>query len=277
MLNIRSIHTASSILISALVLVSPLSIYTTAWWHHALFLTSTQTVEYTYTVPKSSSLTLHALNGLIKLSPGSSENSVNIKAIKKGTKEELPLTTLESNLTGDMLTLKTQQKESADFPSPITVDYIIEIPKNINKIVIEAKNGPINIENIDSTFDIKLECGDITIKNARKNSTLNIYQRGNISLTQKSLLPHNALFLETMQGSITLIVPSKINAQLNARTLNGRLTCDIPIILDSRKTKLNKDFWLRVKREAQGTLGIGGATILVETTRGNIMIKGQDL
>ncbi len=66
---------------------------------------------------------------------------------------------------------------------------------------------------------------------------------------------------ETVNGSIRLVVPEQINADVEIRTTNGRITTDVPIST-TRATRLR----------VEGTLGEGGSDLLLKTVNGSITL-----
>ena len=70
---------------------------------------------------------------------------------------------------------------------------------------------------------------------------------------------------KTVNGSIRLEVPEQLNADLEIRTTNGRITTDLPITT-TRATR----------RRVEGTLGEGGADLRLKTVNGNITLGPVD-
>ena len=66
---------------------------------------------------------------------------------------------------------------------------------------------------------------------------------------------------ETVNGGIRLEVPEQINADLEIRTTNGRITTDLPITT-TRETR----------RRVEGTLGAGGPDLRLRTVNGSITL-----
>ncbi|MDZ4153189.1 hypothetical protein, partial [Methylicorpusculum sp.] len=67
-------------------------------------------------------------------------------------------------------------------------------------------------------------------------------------------------------------LPQGTNANLQAKTDQGCLTCDHFITLNPMTTQLDHESWNRFKKEADGILGTGDATIKVCTAHGDIRI-----
>lgn len=68
---------------------------------------------------------------------------------------------------------------------------------------------------------------------------------------------------ETVNGSIELDVPDDLDAEIDARWLNGGIESELPLTLRGRFSK----------RRARGTLGAGGPLIALSTVNGSITIR----
>ena len=66
---------------------------------------------------------------------------------------------------------------------------------------------------------------------------------------------------ETVNGSIRLEVPKQVNADLEIRTTNGRITTELPVTT-TRSTR----------RRVEGTLGEGGPDLRLKTVNGSITL-----
>jgi hypothetical protein len=67
---------------------------------------------------------------------------------------------------------------------------------------------------------------------------------------------------ETTNGSLVLAVPSDLEAELEARCLNGNFYSELPITVESSQRP----------REVHGKLGRGGAPIHLHTVNGGIRL-----
>ena len=70
--------------------------------------------------------------------------------------------------------------------------------------------------------------------------------------------------LESVNGIISLQIPAKANAHLDAETLNGNISSEFGLTVE-------KGEW--IGRSMEGLVGSGGARIAIETINGNIDIK----
>jgi DUF4097 and DUF4098 domain-containing protein YvlB len=67
----------------------------------------------------------------------------------------------------------------------------------------------------------------------------------------------------TVNGSIELDVPDDVDADVEARWVNGRLETDLPLRLQGSIGR----------RSASGTFGQGGPELRLETVNGSIRIR----
>ena len=67
---------------------------------------------------------------------------------------------------------------------------------------------------------------------------------------------------ETTNGSLVLAVPSDMQADVEARCLNGNFSSELPITMESNQRP----------REMHGKLGRGGAPIHLRTVNGGIRV-----
>jgi hypothetical protein len=251
-----------------------------AWsWKKPLILFNREEIEdYEYPVKGKSTCTIETLEGSVTIKPAT-KPLLSITMTKKGIEEELPGTTIDTKMGNGNIIIKTEKKEP---DHSVTVDYQIAIPPSITKITIMNGSGPLTIEDVPCSLDIKTKAGKVTITNATRTVKVRS-DKGSIYLDQKSLSAQDSLFLEAMKGSVELSLPHQINADLNAHTLNGELTCTIPVTLAPRRTILTRETWRRLKREARGTLGFSDALpktpaspITIDVVKGNISIKARE-
>jgi hypothetical protein len=76
------------------------------------------------------------------------------------------------------------------------------------------------------------------------------------------LLDKTGATAETTNGSLVLAVPSDMQANVEARCLNGNFYSELPITMESTQRP----------REMHGKLGHGGAPIHLRTVNGGIRV-----
>jgi hypothetical protein len=236
------------------------------------FMTSEEEIEFgTLHIDPDYAITIKALDGAVTLKPSQSNLVINV--VKKGLEEELPSTVVTKRIDkgAKTVTLETVEK---DPDSPIQLDYNISVPENLKKIIIQGRNCDVHTSGLDADYDVTTDNGKITLQQTRKNVKAVVSQQGSIEIEHEALPDTTSIFLQAMQGDVTVSLPKNVNAALKATTLKGEVTSNIPVTLESRTSVLTKESWKRLQREITGTLGNGGAPITIDVTKGDITING---
>ena len=95
---------------------------------------------------------------------------------------------------------------------------------------------------------------------------------GKVNVTYKTVPSTSSINLETASGNIMLALPTDTNAEIRGHTKYGTLISDHLITLKPQITKLDSFAWNRYRKEVDGTLGSGEATIALRSTNGNLKI-----
>ena len=147
----------------------------------------------------------------------------------------------------------------------------IIIPETVELRAINTNKGSIEIKNLNAPIHVSTYDGKIKINNSAQ-SVIAKTTNGSIKVKQKELNKDSSIFLETLNGDVDLFLPKGINASLQGKTSKGVLTSELEITLHPITTKLNKETWERMKREASGTIGNEGAPITIDVNKGDIHI-----
>ena len=227
-----------------------------------------------------------------------------MKATKQASKEEfLAGTVIQTTIGPNTVAIETKHNNKKNkaivqyeliVPSSaklhVAVDKgSINVGKISSSIRATTKEGDINVNNTNGTVIASSDYGTITIKNSTGNiraatekgniivdgSTRNVVaktKKGSICTTCKKVPALDTISLSAESGSIMLALPKRTNAEVLARTARGKLTCEHYVTVKPQTVQLNKKTWSRLKKEVDGTLGTGEATIKLTTGSGNIKI-----
>ena len=160
------------------------------------------------------------------------------------------------------------------------VKYEIKVPENVELEKIRTTNGSVYIYGPLGDVDVQSTNGDVTVDGASGRlsfSTTNgsvdasdvqgeiqaHSSNGSIHLEVASITGN--ISVRTTNGSISLTVDSPdINADLEARTTNGRIYVDFPLTISGGWSS---------RRAVEGKIGEGGPLISLKTTNGSVKIK----
>ncbi len=219
-----------------------------------------------YTIDKMASLEIKNINGDIIITAWDKKDVIAIDIVKNGTKEELDQTTFAISTKQGKAVITSQ---ATDENRAAILTYTITAPAQAAVKVVSTKQGDISIKGMQGSIQVSTQKGSIDINDSTKTIVAKT-AKGAITIKQKALGEPNSIFLEALRGNVTLSLPQDIQATLQANTLQGVITSKQEITLQPMTMKLNKQAWERIKREVQGTIGVGGAPITIDVTKGNI-------
>lgn len=225
------------------------------------------------------SFSLKNVNGTITIRTWSKEN-VEIKAVKstKYGRERLDKVKIEIESSPDFVSVETVYPKLRNIR--VNVSYEVKVPSGANlqkvssvngnvdisgplgEVTASTTNGKVNLTNASGTVSLSTTNGGIEAKDIKGDlqaKTVN----GSIDLEIDDL--KDDVKATTVNGSVSVkfFDFKEINAFLEAKTVNGRISCDFPITL--------KNFRMS-KHNLEGQLGEGGAQIYLRTVNGSVKI-----
>ena len=211
---------------------------------------------------------------------------VKMKAVKRARAESedaarmlLEKTTVQFDRTEQGIDIRTAAPKKPGRNRNVSVAYTVTVPKEID-LEMKTVNGTIEVKDISGAVDAKTTNGRIGltgIVGAIQAKTTN----GKISLLEV-LGPINA---KTANGSITVAVGGSGEQQheIRAATTNGGIEVTLPTGLNANlkastvNGKINTDFPVTVKglisKSVDGVINGGGELIHLRTVNGSIRLK----
>jgi putative adhesin len=142
------------------------------------------------------------------------------------------------------------------------VRFDVKVPAGV-KFIGKTVNGDVTAESLNGDAEGHTVNGSVklsTTGNARANTV-----NGSLDVTMgRAEFPEGAKF-STVNGGITLRVPSYMNAHLKASAMNGSIESDLPITATGAIRRGRVD----------GTIGSGGQELQVSTVNGSIRLRAQ--
>lgn len=156
-----------------------------------------------------------------------------------------------------------------------SVSYQFLVPRSTN-LKLNAHNGGISIGNVDGSLEFQTLNGGLSLKNLSGDVRGRTTNGGiNVTLTGNSWRG-SGLDLTTTNGGIHLSMPASYAARVEAGTVNGGFSSDIPA-LNITQEDLRGSEWTRHRAKRIDTvLNGGGAPIKVTTTNGGVRITSQN-
>jgi DUF4097 and DUF4098 domain-containing protein YvlB len=198
------------------------------------------------------------------------QNSVKVDAIKRAySRERLSEVTIDVQSAADVLTIKTKYPEDRNYnggnraDSWASVEYTVTMPRRAQLDGAELVNGSLDVEGVQGSVRASLVNGTVKASDLGgevKLSTVN----GGIEANVAALATTKGVQLNSVNGSIVLVVPSGISADVKASTLHGAITNDFGLQVDDGQY---------VGHSLSGQIGSGGARIRLNNVNGSIAIK----
>jgi DUF4097 and DUF4098 domain-containing protein YvlB len=144
-----------------------------------------------------------------------------------------------------------------------SVAYELQVPRKA-ELRLDATNGGISVEDVRGRVEARtvnggIQLGDVggDIRGETVNGGLRVELAG-------EKWDGAGLDLKTVNGGVSLAVPSGFSGELDARTANGGISVDFPITVTGL---------LNNRRQITATLGSGGPRIRLSAVNGGISIS----
>jgi hypothetical protein len=220
------------------------------------------TREFTQTYPlrADGSFELNNVNGTVRIE-GWDKDVVEVHAVKTTPDREsnLDLVAIDVDSRPDALTISTRypQEEGVE----VAVDYTVHVPRRAQLTHVTNVNGTLRMMDLDAIGDLHTVNGNIEIYEGGGDVHAHT-TNGNVYLELKHPGDAHGTFAETTNGSVLLAIPSDLQADLEARCMNGNFSTELPFMMQGAAQP----------RVMHGKLGHGGVPIHLGTVNGAIRV-----
>ena len=198
------------------------------------------------------------------------QNSVKVDAVKRAySQQRLSDVTIDVVNTPDSVKIKTKYPENKNYggrnreDNAASVEYTLTVPRRANLEGAELVNGSLDVEGIQGDVQASLVNGTVRAEGLGgevKLSTVN----GGIEANVATLDGAKTVNLNSVNGSIVLVVPSGASADVKASTLHGSITNDFGLTVEDGQY---------VGHNLSGQIGSGGTRVRLNNVNGSIAIK----
>ncbi|HUO17429.1 MAG TPA: DUF4097 family beta strand repeat-containing protein [Verrucomicrobiae bacterium] len=226
----------------------------------------TEEFHQTYPITPNGRVELDNINGDVHISSWD-RNEVKVDAIKYAdTKERLDEATIDVDSGKDYVSIKTRYRDHdltfnwGSHNNPATVEYTITVPRNAALDKIELVNGALDVAGVSGEVRASSVNGRIAAHDLAGRTRLEtVNGRLEASFNQ---LAGNSVELSSVNGSVSLTIPSDSQAELEASTVSGGIDNDFGL-------HVHHQF---VGHDLRGQLGNGGTRIKLDDVNGGIQI-----
>lgn len=228
--------------------------------------------QQTYPLSANGRVSLENLNGSVKIAVWD-RDEVQVNAVKRAyRRERLNEAKIEVNATADTIRIKTTypnwnqtftDEQKGRYNNPALVDYTVTVPRNVRLESVDLVNGSLEVDGVEGDVKASSVNGRVIARGLAGEAKLSTVN-GSLEATFTKLDEAKPITLGSVNGSVTLIIPSDANAAVRAGTVHGGISNDFG---------LNVEHGDYVGHELNGQIGTGGPRIKLGNVNGHISIK----
>ena len=225
----------------------------------------------TYPLSATGRVSLENINGGVQIKVWD-RAAVQVDAIKKAyRKERLDEAKIEVTASEENIRIKTEYPEANQnfyggerrYNNPAIVEYTLTVPRKAALESIELVNGSLDIDGVEGDVKASSINGKVMARGLTGEARLSTVN-GPLQAVFTQLDESKPISLNSVNGSLMLIIPSNSNASVRAGTVHGGIT---------------NDFGLQVRHgeyvghNLEGQIGSGGPRIKLDNVNGSITIS----
>lgn len=225
--------------------------------------------EQTYPLAKNGNVSVSNVNGSIVVEAWD-RDEVRLEATKiADTKETLADVDIKVEATADSFSVQADykswnwnDKKNENRNRRLEVEFRLSVPRTAVLNEIETVNGSVTVSNFTNVTKVSAVNGNVTATNLKGTANLSTVN-GHVMADFDRVDASSKINLSTVNGQVSLVVPSDVNATIKADSLNGNITNDFG--LPVRKGQY-------VGRDLYGRVGSGEAQIKLNSVNGPLSI-----
>lgn len=230
----------------------------------------TEEFHQTYPLSATGRVNLANINGGVKIKVWD-RAAVQVDAVKKAyRRERLEEAKIEVTATEENIRIKTDYPEETQtfrsgegrYDNPAIVEYALTVPRKATLESIELVNGPLDIDGAEGNVKASSVNGTVTARGLMGETKLSTVN-GNLQATFMQLDESKPISLGSVNGNVTLVIPSDANASIRAGTVHGTISNDFGIQVKHGEY---------VGHNLEGQIGNGGPRIKLGNVNGGIRI-----
>jgi hypothetical protein len=162
-----------------------------------------------------------------------------------------------------------------------TVKFTVRVPRDL-RVGANSVNGSVTVRDVGAEVRATSVNGGVEVRNANGRVRANTVNgavdvntsigpvsaqtvNGNVEARMATLQGTDDMDFRTVNGSVTIIVPARFDAEFRFDTVHGGITSDFPMTLTGRFGP----------RHARGTIGSGGRDIRASAVNGSIELRKE--
>jgi DUF4097 and DUF4098 domain-containing protein YvlB len=225
----------------------------------------------TYPLSPTGRISVENLNGGVQIKVWD-RAEVQVDAVKRAyRRERLAEAQIDINATQDNIRIKTEypdlnqnfRSDDRRWDNPAIVDYTLTVPRKAILESIELVNGSLDIDGVEGSVKASSINGRLNARGLQGDTRLSTIN-GQLQATFPQLEESKPIFLQSVNGQVSLTIPSDANAAVRASTVHGSISNDFGMNVRDGEY---------VGHDLSGQIGTGGPRIKLSNVNGAIRIN----
>ena len=235
---------------------------------------SDDSFHWTGVIAAGKTLRIQDVNGSIKAT-GTSSKEASVSAMRRSKKSDPKSVEIRVEQDGDVTVIcavwpnqqdadgcneRSHNDNDHGSHNDVDVEFTVSVPAGV-KFEGRTVNGSVAADGLIADAEVTSVNGDVTLATRGTGSAETV--NGDVRLTMGTSSWTGDLEAKTVNGSVTVEMPTPANLDVRANTLNGDISSDFPMTIQGKMSP----------RSMRGTIGNGGPRLELSTVNGPIELK----
>lgn len=243
----------------------------------------------TLTVPLSSpgkpyTLKVHLVTGSLKISGYDGKDViVNVIPVKEDEEDnskssENGMKRISTHGGYEVTAKEADNTVTVNTGNPnLSINLELKIPQDVKLKAGTVNDGSVTIDNLRGELEVN-NVNDEIILNGISGSVVANTVNGDVKVSFKSVDPKAPMAFSTLNGDVTVTLPSDTKANLKLQSENGDVFSDFDIDIDKTPAKVDKTTepgLYKIKKDewVNGKINGGGQEMMMKNMQGDIYVK----
>lgn len=145
--------------------------------------------------------------------------------------------------------------------SDVAVDFLVRLPRKV-RLGATTMNGSVHVTGVSAPVVARTVSGDVDVETAQGPVSARTVN-GDVHARMRAFGDTGAVSIFTVNGTATAELPARLDAHVEASTVNGSIDSDYPLTASGTFTS----------HKLQGIIGSGGRELHITTVNGSIRLK----
>jgi hypothetical protein len=235
--------------------------------------TTGETWTYRVKLAPKQWLWIHNINGSVTVEPGQGD-SLEIAAVKSYHRSDpASVRLVASPYDGGVAVCALWRRDAtacepgesfklgAAHGNDVAVDFTVRLPRGV-RVGATTVVGGVHVTGVSAPIVAATVSGDVDAETAAGPVSA-VSVNGGVHVRMPAFGDTGAVTLFTVNGSVTAELPVRLDADVEATTVNGSIATDYPLTPSGKYTS----------HKLRGTVGAGGRRVHITTVNGSIALK----